>query len=70
MRQFDQHLWTFQSTRFVPHCFAGDKLAAETPVILSDGKGELPHHDAAYVEGVEPVAEPDLVPQPLPRGAQ
>ncbi|SDY21315.1 DNA polymerase III subunit chi [Nitrosomonas halophila] len=34
--QFDKLLWTFSPTSFVPHCRAGDQLAAMTPVILSD----------------------------------
>ena len=45
LQAFDRQLWTFQATRFVPHCYANDKLASETPVILSTGEGELPHHD-------------------------
>ncbi len=32
--------------------------------------GELPHHDAAHVEGVDLAAAPDLTLQPLPRGAR
>ncbi|HXZ48092.1 MAG TPA: DNA polymerase III subunit chi [Usitatibacter sp.] len=42
---FDKALWTFQSTRFVPHCFAGTGLAPETPVILASSGENLPHHD-------------------------
>ena len=43
--RFDRDLWTFQSTRFVPHVFAGTGLAAETPVILATSGENLPHHD-------------------------
>jgi DNA polymerase III subunit chi len=43
--EFDKALWTFQSTRFVPHAFAGTAVAAETPVILASAGEELPHHD-------------------------
>jgi DNA polymerase-3 subunit chi len=43
--RFDRDLWTFQSTRFVPHVFAGTGLAAETPVILASSGEDLPHHD-------------------------
>jgi C4-dicarboxylate transporter DctQ subunit len=32
--------------------------------------GELPHHDASHVEGVDPAAAPDLTPQPQPQGAR
>ena len=42
---FDRLLWTFQSTRFVPHCRATDAIAPETPVILASGEEPLPHHD-------------------------
>jgi DNA polymerase III subunit chi len=42
---FDRLLWTFQSTRFVPHCRATDAIAGETPVILASGSDVLPHHD-------------------------
>ncbi len=45
LADFDRLLWTFQSIRFIPHCMAGAAVAAETPVILSDGAGNLPHHD-------------------------
>jgi len=42
---FDRLLWTFQSTRFVPHCSATDPIAAQTPVVLAGGDEALPHHD-------------------------
>ena len=42
---FDRQLWTFQSTRFVPHVHAGTSLAPETPVILASSGDNLPHHD-------------------------
>jgi DNA polymerase-3 subunit chi len=45
LARFDRDLWTFQSTRFVPHVFAGTGLAAETPVILASSGEDLPHHD-------------------------
>lgn len=45
LSRFDQMLWTFASTRFVPHCRAKDAIAPDTPVLLaSEGEG-LPHHD-------------------------
>ena len=53
LQEFDRQLWTFQATRFVPHCYANDKLAAETPVILTNGEGELPHHDVLLNLGDE-----------------
>ena len=45
LREFDKALWAFQSTRFVPHAFAGTAIAAETPVILASSGESLPHHD-------------------------
>jgi DNA polymerase-3 subunit chi len=32
---FDQALWTFSPHDFVPHVMASDRLAAETPVLLT-----------------------------------
>ncbi|HSN20906.1 MAG TPA: DNA polymerase III subunit chi [Usitatibacter sp.] len=45
LARFDRDLWTFQSTRFVPHCHAGTGLAPETPVILATSGEHLPHND-------------------------
>jgi DNA polymerase-3 subunit chi len=45
LAEFDRSLWTFQSTKFVPHCSALSHLAAETPVVLSSSGESLPHHD-------------------------
>jgi len=45
LAEFDRSLWTFQATRFVPHCFAQSALAAETPIVLSSSGEMLPHHD-------------------------
>lgn len=41
----DQALWTFSELEFLPHVMAGDPLAAQTPIILTDrDDAELPHH--------------------------
>jgi DNA polymerase-3 subunit chi len=45
LADFDRTLWTFQATRFVPHCFVDSPAAAETPVILTTSGDALPHHD-------------------------
>ena len=45
LADFDRTLWTFQATRFVPHCFADSALAGETPIVLSASGESLPHHD-------------------------
>jgi len=33
--RIDRMLWTWPATGFVPHCAAGDPLAAETPVLIA-----------------------------------
>jgi DNA polymerase III subunit chi len=41
----DEALWTFSELDFLPHVMAGDPLAAQTPVLLTDDEAaELPHH--------------------------
>jgi DNA polymerase-3 subunit chi len=45
LADFDRTLWTFQATRFVPHCFVNSPVAAETPIVLSSSGESLPHHD-------------------------
>jgi DNA polymerase-3 subunit chi len=45
LQDFDQALWTFNATKFVPHCRAGAVIAAETPIVLADTGDALPHHD-------------------------
>jgi len=45
MMALDQALWTFSELEFLPHVMAGDPLAAQTPIILTDrGDAELPHY--------------------------
>lgn len=39
----DRLLWTHPSTGFTPHCRTGDKLAAETPILLASGLDSPPH---------------------------
>ena len=51
--RFDTALWSFQQTKFVPHCYAGTPIAAETPVILATGEADLPHHDVLLNLGDE-----------------
>ena len=46
--RFDEALWTFSPLDFIPHVWAHDALAAQTPVVLAapDGAIEaLPHHE-------------------------
>jgi DNA polymerase-3 subunit chi len=53
LQSFDRALWTFQATKFVPHVFANDKLAAETPVVLASNPDQIPHHDVLLNLGDE-----------------
>jgi len=53
LRKFDEMLWTFNATRFVPHCMAGASVAAETPIILASNGESLPHHDVLLNLGEE-----------------
>ncbi len=36
-QRVDRMLWTWPAIGFVPHCLAGDPLAAETPVLIATG---------------------------------
>jgi DNA polymerase-3 subunit chi len=45
LERFDEQLWSFQPTRFVPHCFVDSPLAADTPILLATSGDALPHHD-------------------------
>ncbi len=45
LADFDKALWTFQATRFVPHCMVESPAAAETPIVLAASGDALPHHD-------------------------
>lgn len=39
-------LWSFSETDYLPHVLAGDALAPETPIVLTDSEdADLPHHD-------------------------
>lgn len=39
-------LWTVGETDFLPHALAGDALAAQSPIIVTDSvEGEFPHYD-------------------------
>jgi DNA polymerase-3 subunit chi len=42
---FDRTLWTFAPEDFVPHVYATDPLAGETPVVLTTAADTLPWHD-------------------------
>lgn len=45
LKAFDEALWIFSEQDFLPHVVAGDTLAAQTPVILTDNPNQaLPHH--------------------------
>ena len=41
-QRIDRMLWTWPATGFVPHCAAGDSLAAETPVLIAEAPEAAP----------------------------
>lgn len=41
----DQSLWTAPQISFIPHCMAGHKLAAETPVLIAGDAQIVPHDE-------------------------
>jgi DNA polymerase-3 subunit chi len=58
----DRLMWTWPATGFLPHCAAGDKLAAETPVLIAQDdrvllnlSGECPPHFASFERLLEVV---------------
>ena len=53
LERYDRELWTFQATKFVPHCYAEAAVAPETPVILTSSGEALPHHDVLLNLGDE-----------------
>lgn len=53
LKRFDEALWTSPQTGFVPHCFAGAAVAAETPIVLASSGESLPHHDVLLNLGDE-----------------
>ena len=44
-QSIDRLLWTWPATGFVPHCRAGDALAAETPVLVATAGDAAPDCD-------------------------
>jgi DNA polymerase-3 subunit chi len=39
-------LWTVSEVDFIPHVMAGDPLAPQTPIVITDNEDSaLPHHD-------------------------
>jgi DNA polymerase III subunit chi len=45
LREFDRLLWTYNATKFVPHCMQGAAVEPETPIVLAAKGDALPHHD-------------------------
>jgi DNA polymerase-3 subunit chi len=41
----DRLMWTTPAIGFVPHVMAEHRLAAETPVVIARGDGDLPHDE-------------------------
>ncbi|MBJ7313655.1 DNA polymerase III subunit chi [Rugamonas sp. CCM 8940] len=46
LAELNAAMWTFSATDFLPHVLAGDPLAAQTPIILTDDDAAaLPHYE-------------------------
>jgi DNA polymerase-3 subunit chi len=45
LARFDAALWTFSALDFLPHVYADNPLAAETPVLLALDAARLPQAD-------------------------
>jgi DNA polymerase III subunit chi len=43
--RFDRVLWTTPATGFIPHCYADDRLARATPVVIDRGAAEPQNDD-------------------------
>ena len=41
-QKIDRLLWTSQAVSFLPHCYAHDPLAADTPVLIASGDAPQP----------------------------
>jgi DNA polymerase-3 subunit chi len=54
----DRLLWTFQATSFLPHCFAHDRLAPETPVLIVQRPEDAGHDE--LVVNVSPDTPPSF----------
>jgi DNA polymerase III subunit chi len=48
LARIDKMLWTSPAIGFLPHCFAADAIAAETPVLLTRAV-DTPHHDDVLI---------------------
>ena len=44
LHDFDQALWSFSPLDFLPHCYAHDPLAANTPILLTSSADRPPSH--------------------------
>ncbi len=52
-RAIDRMLWTTPPTGFLPHCMAHDRLAEETPVLISGDPDAVPHDQVLVNLGTE-----------------
>ena len=44
LAELNAAMWTFSATDFLPHVLAGDALAPDTPIVLTDNdEAQLPH---------------------------
>ena len=57
LRAFDEQLWTFSALDFVPHCYADNPLAAQTPIVLAATLDKVPHYQVLLNLGAEVPAQ-------------
>jgi DNA polymerase III subunit chi len=57
LRAFDEQLWSFSPLDFVPHCYADNPLAAQTPIVLSATLDNVPHYQVLLNLGAEVPAQ-------------
>jgi DNA polymerase-3 subunit chi len=52
-QRLDRLLWTWPAIGFVPHCMAGEAIAAETPVLIARDAEATPQADVLLNLGTE-----------------
>jgi len=55
LAELDRQLWTFSAQDFLPHCYANDALATQTPILLTSDASPTPHHEVLInLDGTQP----------------
>lgn len=72
LKQLDSQLWTFSKTEFLPHVWAHDDGAIDTPIIFSDRfesdeLAHLPHGDVLIHAGTDVPRSVEALAERFPR---